>query len=144
MDTEIRQMTIGDYESVVALWQSTEGIGLDFEDADSRESVEAYLERNPGLSFVATDGGKVIGAVLCGHDGRRGYLHHLALDGAHRRRGIGKALVARCISGLGSAGIPKCNILVFSDNDQGQAFWEADGWSHHPGLQFLQKPTSGP
>ena len=71
--------------------------------------------------------GTVIAAVLCGHDGRRGYLHHLAVDAGHRRQGLGRALVERCLARLAVAGIPKCNIFLFNDNAEGRRFWESSG-----------------
>ena len=85
MAVVIRPMTITDYEAVRALWTSCEGVGLN--DADRPEALSAYLERNPGMSFVAQQGDAIVGAVLCGHDGRRGYLNHLAVSPAHRHRG---------------------------------------------------------
>ena len=136
---DISAMQIWDYDEVSALWARSEGVGLDPD--DTRECIGAYLERNPGLSFVARDGGKLVGAVLCGHDGRRGYLHHLAVDHDHRRKGIGKALAAKCIEGLRAASIPKCNIFVFDENDPALAFWEADGWKGRSDLRLLQKWT---
>ena len=142
MAVDIAEMTIGDYDAVVALWESVEGVGLS--DADSEEGMEKYLERNPGMSFVARDGGAIVGAVLCGHDGRRGYLHHLAVAESQRRQGIGRALVERCISALRSIGIQKCNIIVFVGNDEGLRFWKADGWNDRLDLRFMQKPTGLP
>lgn len=88
MGVMLREMTVQDYEEVLALWRSSEGIGLS--DADSRENIARFLERNPGLSFVAYDGQELIGAVLCGYDGRRGYIHHLAVAESHRRRRLGR------------------------------------------------------
>ena len=106
----IRPMTADDYDEVADLWRNTEGIGLD-EHVDAREGIAGYLARHPGLSFVARQEGRIVGAVLCGHDGRRGYLHHLAVAAAWRRKGIGRALVEACLTGLGSVGIPKCKIV---------------------------------
>ena len=139
MSTRINELTMQDYDEVVVLWSSIEGIGLN--DADSRGNMVTYLDRNPGLSFVARDNGQVVGAVLCGHDGRRGYLHHLAVNPSHRKRGIGKALVTRCLDALRGAGIVKCNIFVFDDNETGLSFWKASGWAHRPELQFMQRKT---
>ena len=139
MAVEFAEMTIREYDGVSALWRNTVGIGLD--DADTRETMAEYLERNPGLSFVARDGGAIVGAVLCGHDGRRGYLHHLAVADSHRRQGIGRALVEKCISGLRAIGIPKCNIFVFAGNAEGKRFWKADGWIERSDLAFMQKLT---
>jgi N-acetylglutamate synthase len=126
---KIAEMTIGDYDQVLALWKSCgdEGVHVD-DDVDSRESIAAYLGRHAGMSFVAREGGKLVGAVLCGTDGRRGYLNHLAVDKTHRGKGIGKKLVAHSLKGLTEAGISKCHIFVLKDNAAGQAFWSHNGW----------------
>ncbi len=139
-DVQIVAMTMRDYAEVAALWERTEGVGLD-EDSDCAEKTRLYLERNPGLSFVARVEGEVVGAVLCGHDGRRGYLHHLAVGHSRRRAGIGRMLVERCLAGLRSVGIPKCNIFVFGENEAGNAFWRATGWVGRDDLFLMQKLT---
>ena len=120
MSIMIREMAIQDYDQVLALWRASEGAGLS--DADSEESIAHYLDRNPGLSFVARDGEHLVGAVLCGHDGRRGYVHHLAVSKSHRRQGLGRALVKRCLFALRRAGIDKCHIFVFGDDADAIAF----------------------
>jgi len=133
----VRAMNTADYERVLALWERSEGVGLG--ESDSQEGVAGFLRRNPGLSAVAeSSGGEIVGAVLCGHDGRRGYLHHLAVDAAHRGRGIGRRLVAHCFSGLANAKIPKCNIFVFRESPAAVAFWTHNGWSA-PTWQIMQK-----
>ena len=134
---EITAMSASDYDEVFALWEKSEGIGLS--GADSRESIGRYLKRNPGLSFVARDGGKLVGAVLCGHDGRRGYLHHLAVKPSHRRQGIGEALVARCLVGLRAAGIGKCHLFIFHENIEGQAFWRSVDWKDRADIKVMSK-----
>ena len=126
MPFEIRQMTISDYESAYALWEKTPGIGLS--DADSRENIHLYLQRNSGFSFVASCDGKLVGAVLCGHDGRRGYLHHLVVDERYQKQQAGKLLVENCMNALEQLGIKKCHIFVYRDNEAGKAFWEHIGW----------------
>lgn len=133
-------MTAGDYDAVVTLWRDIPGIGLD-QDSDSLPSITRYLRRNPGLSFVAMIQGVIVGAVLSGHDGRRGYLHHLAVATAHRKLGIGKALTLRCLRCLGKLGIPKCNIFLFRSNSKGRAFWKHNGWNLRRNLSVLQKKT---
>ncbi len=122
-------MTTADYDEVLALWQSCadEGICLD-DDVDSRSGIAAYLKRNVGMSFLVRENDKLIGCVLCGTDGRRGYLHHLAVDKAHRGSGIGKALIERALSALAQEGINKCHIFVLNTNTAGQAFWSHMGW----------------
>ena len=118
--------TLADYDEVYSLWQSTEGIGLS--SADTLERIALYLERNPGLSFVAKTHGEVIGAVLCGTDGRRGYLHHLAVRTDWRGKGVGGNLVKRCLTGLLQAGIDRCHLFVYKENEAGRAFWVHQGW----------------
>ena len=100
-EIEIRPFSMADYDAVFALWRQCEGIGLS--QADSRDSIRHYLKRNPGMSFVASSGDVVVGAVLCGHDGRRGYIHHLAVHSDYRRRSLGRRLVEHCLQGLGAA-----------------------------------------
>ena len=137
----ISEMKAEDYDEVAALWQATEGIGLD-DDTDTREGVTRYLARNPRLSFVTRQEGQIVGAVLCGHDGRRGYLHHLAVAPVHRRQGIGRALVEVCLAGLGSIGIPKCNIFLYANNESGEAFWKNNGWNERSDLKVLQRKST--
>ena len=128
MKPEIRitPMTMDDYEEAMTLWQATEGMGL--RPADAPEHIARYLERNPGLSFVARDGNRLVGTVLCGHDGRRGYLQHLAVDRAYRRQGIGRALVDKVVSALRSIGINKCHLFVIKENTPAVDFWKRIGW----------------
>jgi len=133
----IAPMTPANYDAVYALWKALPGIGLST--ADSREAISRYLERNPGMSFVARDGSKLVGAVLCGHDGRRGYLHHLAVDPSCRCQGLGRRLANTCLDTLKAAGINKCHIFVYGDNVSGQAFWEAIGWHGRPELVLMSR-----
>lgn len=134
-----RAMSIDDYVEVRTLWDRTEGVGLDA--SDEYEPIARYLERNPGLSLVACDSDKIVGAILCGHDGRRGYLSHLAVDAECRHRGIGRELVERCLAGLHRAGILRCNLRVFCRNTAGISFWRHIGWRHRDDLQVMMKPT---
>ena len=131
----ISPMAPTDYDAVYALWKSVPGIGLSA--ADSREAIERYLERNPGMSFVAKDENKLVGAVLCGHDGRRGYLHHLAVDPNCQRQGIGQRLANTCLEALKTAGIDRCHIFVYGDNITGLAFWQAGDWYTRPELVLM-------
>ena len=139
MSIVIREMVIQDYDEVLAFWQTSEGVGLS--DADSEESIARYLDRNPGLSFVARDGERLVGAVLCGHDGRRGYIHHLSVSESHRRRGLGRALVERCLSALRRAGIDKCHLFVFADSQDTIAFWKSIGWTQRVELVMMSQYT---
>jgi N-acetylglutamate synthase len=138
MDIQVREMTVEDYDEVVAIWQAAEGVGL-HDDVDSREGIAAYLARNPGASQVARQAGRIIGAVLCGHDGRRGFLYHLAVADSWRCMGVGRALVDACLAKLAAVGIPKCNIFVFADNGGGKAFWRQTGWNERADLKILQR-----
>jgi putative acetyltransferase len=147
----LRDFVLTDYDTVLALWRSCEGIGLS--ESDTRDAIAAFLVRNPGLSLVATDtDGVIVGAVLGGHDGRRGYLHHLAVLPAHRGRGLGRALVDETLARLRRLGIQKCNIFLYAHNAAGRAFWLREGWSAREDLVVVQKaildsgpirPTSG-
>lgn len=137
MNIDIKSMTITDYDEVAHLWANTDGVGLrDFE--DSCEGIASYLDRNCGMSFVARRDGKLVGAVLCGHDGRRGCIYHLAVASEYRRQGIGKTLLNRSISELRAAGIRKCNIVVFKTNSSGQEFWRKLNWNGREDLMFMQ------
>jgi ribosomal protein S18 acetylase RimI-like enzyme len=125
----ISVMTIDDYDKVYALWLAcgNEGVCVD-DDVDSHKGIAAYLKRNAGMSLVARRDGRLVGCVLCGTDGRRGYLNHLAVDKAYRGQGIGKKLVERSLAGLEKAGIHKCHIFVLNTNTAGRAFWSHLGW----------------
>ena len=136
-DWQVRGMTIADYDEVIALWRATEGLGLG--GSDEREPIAAYLERNPGMSFVAANGERIVGAVLGGHDGRRGYLHHLAVVPRWRHQGVGRALVEASLAQLKAAGIPKCNLFLIDHNAAGRAFWLQHGWSAREDLVLVQK-----
>ena len=141
MNHTLRALSIADYDAVLRLWQDTEGVGLN--ESDSRENIARFLERNPGLSRVAVAGIGIVGAVLCGHDGRRGYLHHLAVARSHRKLGLGRQLVEVCLADLARQGIAKCNIFLFADNAAGEAFWQHNGWAKRPDLQVMQKSLIG-
>ena len=133
----VREMTIDDYDAVYQLWQNTPGVGLS--SADSREAIAAFLGRNAGCSAVVTRDDQIVGALLCGHDGRRGFLHHLVVAPAYRRLGIARLLVNRSLAKLQNAGIEKCNVLLFKDNDVGFGFYERTGWSERQDLRLLQR-----
>jgi putative acetyltransferase len=137
MGIEIESMTIQDYDEVYDLWKNSEGLGLS--DADSRDGIANFLERNPELSFIAREGGRLVGAALCGHDGRRGYIHHLAVAKSHRRQGIGRSLVGRCMFALMRIGIPKCHLFVFGDNEEAIEFWQKVGWTERIELMMMSQ-----
>ena len=120
-------MTLNDYDAVLDLMQRTPGVTV--RDADSRESTARYLQRNPGLSFVAEFNGALAGCVMCGHDGRRGYLQHLVVAPEHRRQGLAASLVERCLSGLEKEGIVKCHLDVIKTNTAAAQYWSGQGWN---------------
>ena|SRR2546423_8482003 len=126
MEIQTREFRIGDYDLAIELWNRVEG--LDVAEGDDRETIQRFLERNPGLSRIARDGEKTVAAVLCGHDGRRGYIYHLAVDPAYHGHGIGKRLIGECRAGLKRAGLERANILVAKDNPRGLDFWRRCGW----------------
>ena len=122
----IRLMTIEDYDKVYALWASLPGMGL-HEREDSREGMAYYLRRNPDSCFVAEENGAIIGAVLFGNDGRRAYINHLAVAQNQQGRGIAKALLNAGLAVMRREGIAKCSLMVFRDNEAGNAFWDSLG-----------------
>lgn len=131
-------MTEADLPDVLALWAKTPGVGLN--ESDTPEQLRAFLLRNPGLSQVVRDASHLVGAVLCGHDGRRGYLHHLAVIPEYRRNNLGREMVESCLRSLGAIGILKCNIFLYADNALGEQFWKKCGWAKRGDLQILQHP----
>ena len=131
----IREMTIQDYEGVYALWSTIKGFAMRSVD-DSREGVERFLNRNPGISVVAEEDGRIIGAILCGHDGRRGCLYHVCVAVDKRRHGIGKEMVVHCMNALKKEGISKVSLIAFSANDIGNAFWKTIGWTKREDLFY--------
>ncbi len=122
----IRPMSIADYDLVIELMKQTPGVT--FRDADSQENTARYLERNPNLSFVATVGSELVGCIMSGHDGRRGYLQHLLVLPNFRRKGISSALVNQCLVGLEELGIKKSHIDVLKTNESGALYWANMGW----------------
>jgi len=135
MMVEIAAFSPQDYDEALALWQRCEGIGLS--DADERAPLLAFIEKNPGLNFIAREKGSLVGTCLCGSDGRRGYLYHLAVDPAKRRRGIGNRLVACTLRALAAQGIHKCHIMVYGSNESGLAFWMIGGWVKRPEIVLM-------
>ena len=127
MGIKISNFTIESYDSVLKLWKQCKGVGLS--GSDSRENIQIYLDRNPGMSLLAESGDNLVGVLLAGHDGRRGYLHHLAVLPECRRQGTGKLLVNTCLKRLKDEGILKCHIMLFNNNPAGLKFWESIGWT---------------
>ena len=123
MSFSVAEMTINDYDQVWALWKSSPAIVLT--KVDSRESIQKFLARNTGLSYVAMDGDECVGAVLCSHDGRMGYLSNLVVREDRRREGIGRQLVGRCMYALTGLGIHKCMLLIMKETSEAQNFWKS-------------------
>jgi len=132
-----REFVIGDYAGAIALWNEVEGVEIC--EGDSREEIAAYLGRNPGLSRVAEAEGKIVGVALCGHDGRRGWIYHLAVAPAYRRQKVGQLLLDGCVNGLRKAGLKRAIILVAGDNPAGHQFWLRNGWEDIAGAIPMTK-----
>lgn len=136
---DVREMTISDYDQAYRLWSEIEGLALS--EADSRSSIDSYLKRNAGLSYIAETNGKVIGTILAGHDGRRGFIYHLAVDPDFRKRKLGLKLVSKSLQSLAEQGIDKCHIFVIDNNFTGNLFWSAAGWKKRSGFFVYSKDT---
>lgn len=131
----LRTMTLEDYEGVAALWMTIKGFCIRSID-DSKEGVEQFLKRNPTTSVVAVEDGKIVGAILCGHDGRRGTLYHVCVHESYRRRGIGKAMVVFCMEALKKEHINKVSIIAFKTNHVGNDFWNHESWVFREDLNY--------
>jgi ribosomal protein S18 acetylase RimI-like enzyme len=137
----IREMTLADYDAVLALWNAAPGVRAN----ETREELDRILRRNPGLSCVAAapsgepGGEQLAGAVLCCHDGRRGYLYHLAVAEKFRRQKVGRQLVERCLARLTAEGIRRCTIFLVADNADGERFWRQTGWRERTDLKAFAK-----
>jgi len=130
-----RAFEISDYEAALELWSRIEGIEI--AEGDAKEEVKHFLIRNPNLSRVVEDDGKLIGVALCGEDGRRGYIYHLAVEPRYHQKGLARRLVRECVEGLRSRGLTRALILVADDNPGAQAFWERCGWEPVPGAKVM-------
>lgn len=131
----VRIMTIEDYEGVYALWKKIKGFGIRSID-DSKEGVARFLKRNPMTSVVAEKDGRIVGSILCGHDGRRGCLYHVCVDEDYRRHGIGKRMVVFAMKALKEEKINKVSLIAFTENDIGNAFWNTIGWTERLDLNY--------
>lgn len=132
---KIRSMETEDYEQVYTLWKTISGFGIRSVD-DSREGVERFLKRNPGCSVVAVQGERIVGSILCGHDGRRGCLYHVCVHPQFRKRGIGKSMVVHAMEALKEEQISKVSLIAFTKNDIGNAFWKEMGWTKREDLNY--------
>lgn len=132
---DIRLMSVEDYDKVNRLWKSTEGMGMRSLD-DSIKGIEKFLKRNPSTNFVAQAENNIVGVILCGHDGRRGYIYHTAVNIDYRGKGIGRALVNKVVDALKKEDINKVALVVFSTNDLGNKFWQLLGFSKRNDLIY--------
>lgn len=132
---KVRKMEISDYDRVHALWLSIRGFAIKSID-DSREGVAMFLERNPDTSVVAEEDGEIVGAILCGHDGRRATLYHVCVHEDYRLRGIGKSMVVWAMNRLKEKKINKVALIAFTRNDVGNAFWKSIGWKERTDLNY--------
>ncbi|MEM7717041.1 MAG: GNAT family N-acetyltransferase [Cyanobacteria bacterium P01_A01_bin.68] len=135
MAIEILELTISDYDDAITLWKGCSGVAI--RDADSSENIERYLNRNQGLSFKAVKDDELVGTILCGHDGRRGYINHLAVSSNHRNQGIGRKLVETSLIELRKQGIEKCHLFVFVENIEAKKFWERLGWKVREDINMM-------
>lgn len=131
----VRTMTIEDYEGVYELWMTIKGFAIRSID-DSKIGVERFLKRNPTTSVVAVEDGKIVGSILCGHDGRRGCLYHVCVHEDYRMHGIGKSMVVYCMQELEKEKISKVSLIAFTQNDIGNAFWNEIGWTKREDLNY--------
>lgn len=132
---EIRAMTVKDYDQVYQLWTEINGFGIRSID-DSKEGVEKFLLRNPGISAIAEDGGKIVGTILCGHDGRRGSFYHVCVSENYRHQGIGSQMSDWCMEALKKEGINKVSLIAFKSNSVGNQFWQQEGWEYREDINY--------
>lgn len=137
-----RELLAPDTTNALALWRDTPGVGLS--QGDSPEELAGFIERNEGLCWAAVDddrSAELVGTILCGSDGRRGYIYHLAVASDARFQGVGRELVDRVIGALRAAGVRKCHAMVFANNDNGRAFWQQVGWGFRDDLVVFSRTT---
>jgi ribosomal protein S18 acetylase RimI-like enzyme len=137
MPYAIRELVLPDYEALYEFWQQTPNIGLS--SADSRQAISAFLERNPGMSFVAEYQGRIVGSVLAGHDGRRGYLYHLAVKPEHRGNKVARGMVEKVVSRFEAAGVLKCHLMIFRKNEAGKEVWRRLGWELRQDIDVMSR-----
>lgn len=136
-EVKIRPMTMDDFEQVHNLWMEISGFGIRSID-DSREGVERFIRRNPTTSMVAEMDGRIVGAILCGHDGRRAGLYHVCVKETYRKHGIGQKLVEQCLEALKEEKISKVNLIAFKKNEIGNRFWQKLGWKYCDNVNYYE------
>ena len=137
MDILIREMTMEDYSQVYSLWTEIKGFGIRSID-DSREGVERFLKRNPTTSVVAVQNGRVIGNILCGHDGRTAFFYHVCVEKGYRKHGVGYRMVRAAVHALQKEGVSKISLVAFKNNQVGNAFWKGIGWKEREDLNSYE------
>ncbi len=136
-----RVMNILDYGNAISLWQKVEGVCL--READSKEGISKYLQRNPNLSFIAEDNGTIVGTIMSGHDGKRGYIQHLAVAKKYRNRGVASNLLNKCLASLKEEGIIKSHINILSSNSSAKEFWKNRGWYKRNEIEIFSYINGG-
>lgn len=135
-------MAADDYDSVEKLWTNSNGIGVNPD--DSKENISKYLQRNPNTSFVAVENSEIVGAILAGHDGYRGFIHHTAVSSSHRGMGIGTKLVNAAVDAIRNEGINKVVLVAFKTNKLGNSFWEKQGFAVREDLYYRDLRINNP
>lgn len=135
---KIRLLRLSDFESIWMLWHLVPGVGLREWD-DSEVGIATFLKRNPTTCFVAEEDGCLIGCMLSGHDGRRGFIYHATVHPEKNHQGIGKAMLTAVLNSLREAGINKVNLVCFIENDIGKAFWQSQGFKFRRDLAYMEK-----
>lgn len=138
---ELRILEIEDYENIYRLWANTSGMGLRSLD-DSQTGIAKFLKRNPTTNFVAVEAGEIVGVILCGHDGRRGYIYHAAVDVNYRGQGIGTRLINEVYNALEKEGITKAALVVFKTNELGNSFWKSIGFEERKDLNYYNRSVN--
>jgi ribosomal protein S18 acetylase RimI-like enzyme len=139
---KLSRLVTADYDNAVSLWRHAQGMGTS--GIETAEAFSSFLKRNPALSFKITDRGKIVGTILCGHDGRRGYLHHLSVAAGYPNQSIGKTLIDRSLDGLNRIGIRKCHIFISVSNKAGQEFWRSVDWNEQGDLTVFSHDIEYP
>ena len=135
MSINIRVMAPEDYDKVYQLWLSITGFGIRSVD-DSREGVARFLKRNPTTSVVAEQNGRIVGSIMCGHDGRTGCFYHVCVARDYRKHGVGYRMVRFAVRALIEEGVSKVTLIAFKENQVGNVFWKSLGWTQREDVNY--------